>query len=130
MHKNILDSAIVAQILTDGEKEDDTHILCVNCRNGAGKFAAQFFAGMENSMIIYKQNILKLLKAKGYNQTILQGKHIFGSNTLQLLRAGKMVSLTVLDRVCMLCHCDISDLIQYEDDEFLNDYTKQDMKKF
>ena len=34
--QNTLDSAIVAQILTDGEKEDDTHILCVNCRNGAG----------------------------------------------------------------------------------------------
>lgn len=81
-------------------------------------------------MIIYKQDILKLLKTKGYKQYKLIQDGLLSSSTLKLLRANKMISITALDRICQLCQCDISDLVQYEDIDFLNDYTRQDKKKF
>ena len=74
-------------------------------------------------MIIYKQDVLKLLKAKGYNQTRLQRERLLTSKTLDALRHNEYISLKSLDTICKLCRCDVSDIIQYEQDEFLNDYS-------
>lgn len=76
-------------------------------------------------MIIYKQDVLKLLKSKGYNQTRLQRERLLTSKTLDALRHNEYISLKSLDTICKLCRCDVSDIIQYEQDEFLNDYSAE-----
>ena len=76
-------------------------------------------------MIIYKQDVLKLLKSKGYNQTRLQRERLLTVSALNALRHGDYISFKSLDTICKLCRCDVSDIIQYEQDEFLNDYSAE-----
>ena len=77
-------------------------------------------------MTIYRQTFLNLLKAKGCKQYKLVQDGQLSRGTVTALRTGKMVSFIALDKNCQLCRCDISDLIQYEDVDLLNDYAKQD----
>jgi DNA-binding Xre family transcriptional regulator len=67
-------------------------------------------------MIRYKINVLKELKSKGYNQTILRKKNILPQQTIQNLRDNKYISLSTLDRICELLNCGISDIIEYVPD--------------
>ena len=69
-----------------------------------------------NNMIIYTQNVLELLKYCGYSQKKLQKEGIIGNATLSRLRHGELVDLVTIDKICKLCNCDISDLLQYVPD--------------
>lgn len=71
-------------------------------------------------MIRYKINVLKELKSKGYNQTILRKKNILPQQTIQNLRDNKYISLSTLDRICELLNCDISNIIEYVPDRISN----------
>lgn len=67
-------------------------------------------------MIIYTQSVLELLKMCGYSQNYLLKQHIFSSGTLTKIRHGELVDLVTIDKICKLCNCTISDLIEYVPD--------------
>jgi len=73
-------------------------------------------------VIIYKINIPKVLSENGYNTTCIRKNNLLGERTMQNLRKNNYISLKSLDTICKLLKCDISDLIEYVDDEFINDY--------
>lgn len=62
---------------------------------------------------IYKTDILKTLKANGYNTNRIRKEKIIGESMLQKLRNGEMVSWGVLDKICTLLECDVGDIIQH-----------------
>ena len=63
-------------------------------------------------MIRYKCDILELLKSRGFNQTRIQGEKLLPGQTLQNIRAGKLVSLETLNRICIMARCQPGDLIE------------------
>ena len=73
-------------------------------------------------MIIYKINIPKVLSENGYNTVCIRKNKLLSERTMQNLRKNDYISLKSLDTICKLLKCDISDLIEYVDDEFVNDY--------
>lgn len=73
-------------------------------------------------MIVYKINIPKVLSENGYTTTCIRKNNLLGERTMQNLRKNDYISLKSLDTICRLLKCDISDLIEYVDDEFINDY--------
>lgn len=64
-------------------------------------------------MIIYKMNVLKALKEKGYNTKFLRDKKILSQATIQNLRNDKYISFDTLDILCKLLECSICDIIEY-----------------
>lgn len=71
---------------------------------------------------IYKTDILKTLKANGYNTNRIRKEKIIGESMLQKLRNGEMVSWGVLDKICTLLECDVGDIIQHT--KCIDDKTK------
>lgn len=71
-------------------------------------------------MLIYKTDIIKLLKKSGYSTTMLStsgNNYSFGGAQLQKFRNGEMVNMSALDKICRLTGCDLGDLIEYVEDE-------------
>lgn len=66
--------------------------------------------------IEYKINVLEELKTKGYNTTRLRKEKILGEATIQRLRHNKSVSFEVLSKLCNLLECDLSDILEYKED--------------
>lgn len=64
-------------------------------------------------MIIYKINVLKELKEKGYNTNYLRKNKILGEKTIQHLRNNEYISLQTIDLLCELLECSICDIIEY-----------------
>lgn len=64
-------------------------------------------------MIIYKINVLKELKEKGYNTNYLRKNKILGEKTIQHLRNNEYISLQTIDLLCGLLECSICDIIEY-----------------
>ncbi len=63
--------------------------------------------------IKYKIDVLQALKDKGYNTTRLRRDKIIGESYLTQLRHNELVSWSVMNKLCELLECDISDLIEY-----------------
>lgn len=63
-------------------------------------------------MIRYKTDVLELLKKRGYNQTRIQKEKMLSGQTRTNLKAGKMVSLETLNRICIMCRCQPGDIIE------------------
>ena len=67
-------------------------------------------------MIVYKDNILRLLKDAGYSSYVLLNstdKDVnLGSTQLQKLRTGKMIGIAVLEKICNLTGKQPGDLIE------------------
>lgn len=63
-------------------------------------------------MIVYKKDIFAELKAKGYNQTRIQGEKLLPSQTAQNIKAGKSITLETLNKICIMCKCQPGDLIE------------------
>ena len=71
-------------------------------------------------MLIYKTDVIKLLKASGYNTTMLATPRMdysFGATQVQKFRTGEMVKMSALDKICRLTGCDLGDIVEYVDDE-------------
>lgn len=66
--------------------------------------------------IIYKIDVLKVLKEKGYPSTRLRKEKILGEATIQRLRHNKSVSFEVLSKLCDLLDCNIGDIITNENE--------------
>ena len=62
---------------------------------------------------VYKMDILKALKEKGYNTTRLRREKILSESTIQCFRDNKVVSIETIGVLCDLLDCDLSDLIEY-----------------
>lgn len=71
--------------------------------------------------IIYKTDILKALKEKGYSTHVMRNKEKMGGNyigqrQIQQIRDKEMVSIACLDKLCKLLQCKVEDIIEYIED--------------
>lgn len=71
-------------------------------------------------MIVYK-DIIKKLKDAGYNSTVIRKNNIFPQSVLQRLRNGKPITTETIDTICRLTRCNVCDLIEYVDDDRINE---------
>lgn len=66
--------------------------------------------------IVYKIDILRALKEKGYNTNRLRTEKIIGESYLTQIRKGEIVSTACLDKLCQLLDCQPGDIIAYIED--------------
>jgi len=67
--------------------------------------------------VIYKINILEILKAAGYSTYRLRKEDIFGQSTIQKFRKGESVSFQNIAVVCRLLNCQPGDILEYVEDQ-------------
>lgn len=63
--------------------------------------------------IRYRVDVLKWLKAAGYNTTRIRREALLGQSTLTKLRRGELLSWGETGRVCEMLHCQPGDLFVY-----------------
>ncbi len=68
-------------------------------------------------MLVYKIDLLKSLKEKGYNTTRLRRDKLMGENNIQYIRENKMVGSKAIDTLCRLLNMQPGDIIEYVDDD-------------
>lgn len=64
-------------------------------------------------MLIYKMDVLKALKAAGYNSNRLRTEKLLGESAMQALREGQMIGPKTLDALCGLLQMQPGDIIEY-----------------
>ena len=70
-------------------------------------------------MLVYKFDVLKALYAKGWTRTTLQrergedGKVVLGSEQVQRISYGKVISARGLDKLCKLLDMQLGDIVEY-----------------
>lgn len=64
-------------------------------------------------MLVYKFNVLDLLRENGYNTTRLRREKLLGETSIQSLRDGKMIGHIALDKVCELLEMQPGNIIKY-----------------
>lgn len=68
-------------------------------------------------MLKYKINILPELKKAGYPSTRIRKEKIMGESTVQKLRTGDTsITLSSLEPVCRILHCQPGDLVEWVED--------------
>lgn len=69
-------------------------------------------------MIVLNKNIdiMQELKNKGYSSYRLRKEKLLSETMITRIRKGEMVSLLVLDKLCMLLECQPADIILYIDE--------------
>ena len=67
--------------------------------------------------ILYKADVLALLKAAGYPSTRIRAEKLLGQSYVQQLRKGELISWAALNKVCALLDCQPGDLLEYRPDE-------------
>lgn len=67
--------------------------------------------------LIYKIDILGMLKQEGYNTNRIRKEKLFSESTLQKFRKGIMVSSDNINMLCKLLHLQPGDIIGYVDDD-------------
>lgn len=67
--------------------------------------------------IHYKKDILRELKAAGYNTSVLRKEKIMGEATIQKLRKGELISWANINTICRLLNCQPGDILEYVSDE-------------
>lgn len=68
-------------------------------------------------MLVYKTDILNALKQAGYTTYVIRRDNIMSESVLTRLRAGSMISMNDLDKLCTLLNCQPADLIEYKQGE-------------
>lgn len=69
-------------------------------------------------MIVYKINILKALKNKGYSMYRIQKEKLFGSSIITKLNNNDTsISLATVNTLCGLLDCSINDILEYIPDD-------------
>lgn len=74
--------------------------------------------------ILYKADVLALLKAAGYPSTRIRAEKLLGQSYVQQLRKGELISWAALNKVCALLDCQPGDLLEYVPDEIPNAQTR------
>ena len=67
--------------------------------------------------IIYKIDVLKSLKEKGYNTSRLRKDKLLGEATIQKIREGQLVSWANIDTICALLECDVGDVVEHKKED-------------
>lgn len=67
--------------------------------------------------IRWKTNMLTALKDAGYSTYKLRKERVFGEDAIQNLRNGKLVSLSNIEKLCELLHCQPGDILEYVEDK-------------
>ena len=65
----------------------------------------------------FKIDVLEALKEKGYSSYSLRKEKILSESTIQKLRDGKGLSWDNLNTLCRLLECDISDFLEYQQED-------------
>lgn len=63
--------------------------------------------------VIYKIDVLKSLKEKGYSTARLRKDKLMGEATIQKIREGQLVSWANIDTICTLLECDVGDVVEH-----------------
>ncbi|MEG0830518.1 MAG: helix-turn-helix transcriptional regulator [Anaerovoracaceae bacterium] len=63
-------------------------------------------------MIKYKVDVLKELKAHGFNQTRLQKENLLPKQTMSNIKAGKSITLKTLNKICIMCRKQPGDIVE------------------
>ena len=63
--------------------------------------------------LIYKIDVLAILKEKGYNTNRLRKDKLLAEGVIQSLREKKPISWANLARICELLNCQLGDIIEY-----------------
>ena len=71
--------------------------------------------------IVYKMDILKALKERGYTSYVLLNKDKMGDNyigqrQIQQIRNGEIVSNACINKLCKLLNCQPGDILEYVED--------------
>lgn len=64
-------------------------------------------------MIVYKIDVLEMLKNAGYSSYRLRKEKIMGESMMQKIRNGELMSWETLSRVCDLLNCQPGDILEY-----------------
>lgn len=83
--------------------------------------AADLISKKEGVIMISYDGLWKLLIDKKMNKTDLQRKANLSSRTVAKMAKCKPVSLTVLEKICIVLKCDFGDIISYQDEERIID---------
>lgn len=67
--------------------------------------------------ICYKIDILQALKTAGYSTYRLRKERLLAESTIQALRAGEMVSMDNLARICKMLNRQPGDIMEYVPDD-------------
>jgi putative transcriptional regulator len=65
-------------------------------------------------MIVYKVDVLEMLKNTGYSSYRLRKEKIMGESMMQKIRNGELMSWEALSRVCDLLNCQPGDILEYK----------------
>ena len=63
--------------------------------------------------IVYKIDVLKELKDRGYNTSRLRKEKIMGEATIQKIREKQLASWATIDTICSLLECNVGDVVEY-----------------
>lgn len=64
--------------------------------------------------IVYKEDVLAMLKEAGYSTYKLRKEKLLGESVLQQIRDGVPVSWANMDRLCVLLECQPGDLLEHK----------------
>lgn len=64
-------------------------------------------------MLVYKINVLEMLKESGYNSTKILREGIISQSAMQKLRKNEMVGIKTLERLCELLDMQPGNIIKY-----------------
>lgn len=67
-------------------------------------------------MLVYKIDVLKALKEKGYNSTKILNERILSQSAMQKFRDGDMVGIKTLEQLCELLETQPGNIIKYVTD--------------
>lgn len=68
-------------------------------------------------MLQYKIDVLAELKEAGYNTNRLAKENLISPSSIQKMREGIVVGITIIDRLCKLLDCQPGNIIKYVPDE-------------
>ena len=67
--------------------------------------------------IVYKIDVLKELKEKGYSTARLRKDKLMGEATIQKIRENQLVSWANIDTICTLLECDVGDVVEHRKED-------------
>lgn len=65
-------------------------------------------------MLVYKNDVLQLLKDKGFSSYKIRQEKLFSQTTIQQIREGKVVCIKSIEKLCEILNCQPGDLIEYK----------------
>lgn len=67
--------------------------------------------------LIYKGDILSMLKEKGYSTYILRKEKLLSEGAIQSIRKGEPISWDNIHKLCILLNCQPGDIMEYVPEE-------------